>query len=181
MRDADALKKLIDGLDGKDLYVCSYWSRRDNVSFKLEPRTFLQLANCPVACWTKVYKRELYVPFPTYMPEDVLPHFLLCDRVKTFGYFDFPVVDYDNTPANKGAISRTFDWLLSHPSNFISLAHSNEMKKLGLREEFLGGVIHNLADMWLYRDRIANPDVKKAYMSRLTREYTNFMSGIYVH
>ena len=31
------------------------------------------------------------------------------------------------------------------------------MKKLGLREEFLGGVIHNLADMWLYRDRILNP------------------------
>lgn len=179
--DKQTLKKVIDGLDGKDLYVCSYWSRRDNVSFKLMPKTFLQLANCPVACWTKVYKRELYVPFPSYMPEDVLPHFLLCDRVNTFGYFDFPVVDYDNTPENKGAISRTFDWLLQHPSNFISLAHSNELKKLGLREEFVAGVIHNLADMWLYRDRIANPDVKKAYMSRLTREYTNFMSGLYVH
>ena len=179
--DKDTLKKVIDGLDGKDLYVCSFWSRIDNQLKKLEPKNYGMLASCPVACWTKVYKKEKYVPFPHYMPEDVLPHFMLCDRVQSFGYFDFPVVDYDNTPDNKGAMSRTFDWLLNNPSNLISLARSDQLKKLGLKEEFLAGVLHNLADMFQYRERIKNPQVKIAYMFRFTKEYSNFMSGIYIH
>ena len=123
----------------------------------------------------------MYVPFPSYMPEDVLPHFLLLDRATSFGYFDFAVVDYDNTPQNKGAISRTFDWLVQHPTNLLELADSNKLKNLGLREEFVAGVIHNLADMWQCREKITNPEIKKAYHGRLCREYRNFMCGIYVH
>lgn len=179
--DRQTLKKLIDGLDGKDMYVCSYWSRKDGILVKLNPKNFVQLASCPVACWTKAYKRELYVPFPSYMPEDVLPHYLLCDRVRTYGSFDFPVVDYDNTPDNKGAISRTFDWLLQNPSNLIQLAQGDVLGKMGLREEFVAGVIHNLADMWQCRGKISNQQVKAAYMFRLKKEYQNFMSGLYIH
>lgn len=105
------------------------------------------------------------------MPEDVLPHFLLLDRVSSFGYFDFAVVDYDNTPQNKGAISRTFDWLMLHPTNLIELANTDQLKKLGLREEFVAGVIHNLADMWQFRDKIGNPEIRKVYQRRLYKEY----------
>lgn len=86
-----------------------------------------EAAKMPVAAWTKVYKRELYVNFPDYMPEDVYPHFLLIDKCQTFGSFDFTVVDYDNTPENRGAISRTFDWLLAHPSNLMELATSDKL------------------------------------------------------
>ena len=180
--DKDAMKKVIDKLDGKtDLYACSYWSRREGKLVKLEPKNFTQLASCPVACWTKIYKRELYVPFPSYMPEDVLPHFLVMNRATSFGYFDFAVVDYDNTPQNTGAMSRTFDWLLTHPTNLLELGNSNQLKSLGLKEEFVTGVIHNLADMWQYRDRITNQEIKRAYQNRLYREYQNFMTGIYVH
>ena len=177
----DTLKKVIDGLDGKDMYACSYMSRKDGREVKLEPKTFLQVASCPVAPWAKIYKRELYVPFPRYTPEDVLPHFLLVDHCRSFGYFDFPVVDYDNRPENKGAWSRTFDWLLAHPSNLMQLAASNELEKLGFREEFVAGVMHNLADMWQFRNKLKNEEVKKAYMHRLSREYQNFMCGVYVH
>lgn len=180
--DKDVLKKVIDGIDGqKDLYACSYWSRKENTLVKLEPQNYLQLASCPVACWTKIYRRSIYVPFPSYMPEDVLPHFLLLDRATSFGYFDFAVVDYDNTPQNKGAISRTFDWLIQHPTNLLELADSNKLKNLGLREEFVAGVIHNLADMWQCREKITNPEIKKAYKARLCREYRNFMTGLYIH
>lgn len=55
------------------------------------------------------------------------------------------------------------------------------LKKLGLKEEFIAGVIHNLADMWAARDLIKRPAVKKAYMSRLSLEYRNFMAGYYIH
>lgn len=181
LNDKDVLKKMIDGLDGKDIYICSYKSRKDDHVFKLEPKTFLQAASCPVAPWTKVYKRELFVTFPKYTPEDVLPHYLLIDHCKTFGYFDFAVVDYDNTPENTGAISRTFDWLYTHPSNLMQLAVTDQIEKLGLKEEFVAGVIHNLADMWQFRNKLKNEEVKKAYMHRLCNEYKNFMSGIYVH
>ena len=65
------------------------------------------------------------MPFPSYTPEDVLPHFLLLDKCKTLGSFDFPVVDYDNRPENKGAWSRTFDWLIEHPTNLMQLAQTS--------------------------------------------------------
>lgn len=115
------------------------------------------------------------------MPEDVWSHYLLIDKCKTFGSFEFAVVDYDNTPENKGAISRTFDWLLMHPCNLMQLADSRELQKLGLREEYIAGVIHNLADMWAHKDDLQQPEVKQAFMHRLSREYQSFMSGYYIH
>lgn len=159
----EVLGKVLRGLDGKDIYSCSYRSRKDKVDFIMKPESITQLAKTPIAIWTKIFKRELWVNEPSYMPEDVWPHFLLIDKCKTFGYFDFPVVDYDNTPENKGAISRTFDWLLAHPSNLMQLAASNELEKLGLRDEFVAGVIHNLADMWTHRNDLVQPEVRQVF------------------
>lgn len=34
----DALKKMLEGLDGKDLYTCSYISRRDKSEVVLKPQ-----------------------------------------------------------------------------------------------------------------------------------------------
>lgn len=181
LASADALKKVMEGLDGKDAYACSYVSRRDRKVFTLKPETPEQLAEMPVACWTKICRRELWVKLPPYMPEDVWTHFALADRCRTVGHFDFPVVDYDNTPENTGAISRTFDWLLANPCNLERLAQTGELEERGLRDEFVAGVIHNLADMWGNRGLIRQPGVKAAYMRRFSREYRNFMAGVYVH
>lgn len=140
-----------------------------------------QVASLPVAIWTKIFKRELWVNEPSYMPEDVWPHFMLLDKCHSYGYFEFPIVDYDNTRENKGAISRTFDFLLNNPTNLLQLTRDDTLNKLGLRDEFVTGVIHNLADMWSHRNDIQQPEVKKEYMKRLVNEYRSFMSGIYVH
>lgn len=59
------------------------------------------------------------------MPEDVFAHYMLIDKCKTVGFTDFVLVDYDNTPENKGAISRTFDWCKEHPTNLLQLAASD--------------------------------------------------------
>ena len=176
-----SLAKLLDSLDGKDVYVCSYHDRAAGKDVMLEAVTPGQLARCPVAAWTKVYRREMYVQFPGYMPEDVYAHYALADRCRTVGYVDFILVDYDNTAENQGAISRTFDFMKTHPANLLDLAQTNKIKELGLREEYVAGVIHNLADMWGRRDTIHDPEVKLAYMERFAREWRNFSSGIYVH
>lgn len=139
------------------------------------------MASIPVAPWLKICKRELWVREPNYYPEDVWPHFLLVDRCSTFGYFDFAIVDYDNTPENKGAASRTFDWLYTNPTNLLSLVKERTFEEKGLRDEFLAGVFHNMGDMWLHRNDFKNGDVKTEFLRRLSNEYRNFMSGTYVH
>lgn len=57
----DVLKRLLEGLDGKDIYTCSYVTRRDKREVVLKPEDIKQLASMPVAIWTKVFKRELWV------------------------------------------------------------------------------------------------------------------------
>lgn len=177
----DVLKKVIDGLDGKDFYACPFISRADGKARMLKVENAEQAASIPVACWTKIVKRQLWVDLPPYMPEDVVPHFILVDRCSTFGCFGFPVVDYDDTPENKQAMSRTFDWLLEHPTNLLELAETETLKKLGLKDEFVTGVIRNMSDMWAMRNSIKQPEVKKVYMRRFALQYRNFMSGLYIH
>lgn len=181
IHDDKALERILGALGDKDVYACSYLSVKDNHVFVLKPESFFQLAQCPVAPWGKIYRRSLYVPFPSYTPEDVAPHYVLLDRCQTFGYFDFAVIDYDNRPENKGAWSRTFDWLVHHPSNMLALASENTLERLGLNDDYISGVLHNLGDMWRLRNRLRNPDVKRAFVARFTKEWQNLMSGIYVH
>ncbi|WP_407450940.1 glycosyltransferase family 2 protein [Fibrobacter sp.] len=172
----DALERMISKLDGKDLYFCPYVSKKDGVCCR-----FSKIESAPVAAWTKVYKREFYVDFPDYMPEDVVAHYLLLDKVNSVAALDFPVVEYDNTPENKGAVSRTFDYLKDTPSNLMSLAVNDTLKSLNLNDEYVAGVVHNLADLYAVRNRIKKPEVKAALMKRLGQSYLKFMSGIYTH
>lgn len=181
LHDEHVLKKVIDAIGDKDIYTLSYFSKRDNHEFTIKPTSFFQLAQVPVAPWAKVYRKSLYVPFPSYTPEDVVPHFLLIDRCQSFGFFDFPVIDYDNTPENKGAWSRTFDYLYANPSNLLKIYHDDTLEKNGLNDDYISGVLHNLGDMWRTRKRLKNPEVKQAFDRRFTREWQNMMCGIYVH
>lgn len=119
LASSDALKRVIDGLDGKDFYACPFISRASGSAYMLKADDAKQAASLPVACWTKVVKRDKWVELPPYMPEDVAPHFLLVDKCSTFGSFGFLVIDYDDTKDNTQAMSRTFDWLSVHPSNLL--------------------------------------------------------------
>jgi hypothetical protein len=35
--------------------------------------------------------------------------------------------------------------------------------------------------MWARKDDLRQPEVKNAFINRFRKEYSNFMSGIYVH
>lgn len=178
-----ALPKILDKLDGTiDIYFCPYRTLKTNQDIFLKPKTITEFAcSCPVGTMGKLYKRSLYVNQPDYMPEDVTPHYILVDRCKTVGYFDFLVYEYDNRNEHLSAISRTFDYLKTHPSNLITLAANNHLQQLGLRDEYIVGVIKNLGDMYALRNSFKNQDVKNAFMQRFYHTYQNFMSGIYVH
>jgi len=145
----NCLSKILEKLDGNtDIFYAPYKSLKDGNDVFIKPKTLRDFANVPVGVWNKIYKRNLYVQQPDYMPEDVVPHFLLIDKCQTVGYFDFLVYVYDNSDENKGAISRTFDYLRQAPQNLLDLAYSNKLLKMNLRDEYVVGVIHNLAEMY---------------------------------
>lgn len=178
----DSLSKILEKLDGSiDIFYAPYKSLKDGKEVFIKPTSVKDFASIPVGVWNKIYKRNLYVQQPDYMPEDVVVHFLLIDKCQTVGYFDFIVYNYDNRDENIGAISRTFNYLRQAPNNLADLAYSNKLLKMNLRDEFVSGVIHNLADMYTIRNTFKNQDVKEAFMQRFFNTYRNFMTGIYIH
>lgn len=178
----DCLSKILEKLDGSiDIFYAPYKSLKNGKEVFLKPRSIKEFVNIPVAVWNKIYKRSLYVQQPNYMPEDVVPHFRLIDKCQSVSYFDFLVYVYDNSDENKGAISRTFDFLKNSPQNLLQLAYNNILTKNNLRDEYVVGVIHNLADMYAIRNTFKNQDVKVAFMQRFFNIYRNFMTGIYIH
>lgn len=179
----DALPKILEKLDGSvDIYFCPYKSLKTNQEVFLKPKNITEFANqCPVGTMAKIYKRKFYVQQPEYMPEDVVPHYLALDRCSTVGYFDFLIYEYDNRDEHTSAISRTFDFLKTHPNNLINLAANDILKKNNLRDEYIVGVIKNLGDMYSAKNSFQNVDVKNAFMQRFYHTYQNFMSGIYIH
>ena len=179
---ANSLQKVIDGLQSsKDIYFCPFITLKDNNLLKMKTENIEDFSKVPVAVWCKIYKREKFVQFPDYMPEDVVQNFLVMDRCQTFGYFDFPVYIYDNTNQNTGAISRTFDFLRCRNLNLFDMAINNTIPNNNLRDEYVYGVIRNIADMYYLRNKIKNDVVKYAYLMKLKQEYMNFMQGAYVH
>lgn len=180
--DNTVLSKILSQLDGTiDIYYCPYYEQKNNTVLMLKTTTIKDIVNAPIGILTKLYKRKFYVKQPGYRPEDVIPHFLVIDKCKTVSYFDFIVYNYDNRDENIGAISRTFDYLKHNPQNLIHLAMSNDLCNKSLYDEYVSGVIKNLADMYQLRNTIMHKDVKYAFMRRFIAMYKNFMSGFYIH
>lgn len=175
--------KIIDRLDGTtDVFFCPYKSLKDNSETYLRPKNISEMAReCPTGMFAKIYKREFFVPFPDYMPEGVVQHFLVLDRCQTVDYFDFVCYVYDNRNEHISAISRTFDHCRTHPYNLIQLAVNNTIPKLELRDEYISGVIHNLAHMYECRNMFHNKDVKNAFIQRFFKTYQMISSGFFIH
>lgn len=179
--DKKTLRSMLESFDGKDIYFCPFISKSIQKLIARDVKTIQEIANGPVGVWSKAYKREFYVDQPDYMPEDVVPHYLVIDQCKTVGAFNFPVYVYDNAPENDSAISRTFDLLKKYPHNLLQLAFTPEIENVGLRQEFVEGVIHNIADMFSLRNKLKTPEVREAWAMKLKNEYQSFMTGFYIH
>ena len=166
----DALKKMTEQLevdDGKfDIYYCPFFSASESKASngevkakKLKNLDIESIGQVPIAPWDKLYRRVLWVDFPeTFMPEDTVAHFLLIDKCVSVSQFDFAVYFYDDL--NPTSISRTFDYLRVNPNNLIELAFSRHIEAKDLRQEYVSGVVHNLACMFDLRDKLKQPIVR---------------------
>ena len=175
------LQKLDEDNGSKDIYYCPYVTSLDPdaTPFAMKDCTVASMARAPVAAWTRLYRRELYVEYPDYMPENVAAHYRLVDKCLSVGQFEFPTYVYDKK--NPQAMSRTYDRMLAMPHNLLTLAATKELEQHELQQEHVAGVVHTLADMFDLRDKLKQPEVRKAWLARLRTEYSNFMSGFYVH
>lgn len=52
--------------------------------------------SCFVACWTKVLKKDAFIPFPeNTLMEDVVQHIATCDTIKNFSVLEDYIVNYN--------------------------------------------------------------------------------------
>lgn len=181
LADKSVLPRILSALDGKDCYYCPFKDLRSGREDIVKVDTVEKLARMPTGVMNKIYKRDLYSDFADTMPEAVAAHFSMIDKVKTVGSFDFVVYEYDNRLENEGAISRTYDFMRSYPNNLLQLALTPEIERAGLREEYIAGTLHNLANMFSLRSVLKNKAVRSAWADRLRSEWMNFTAGFYVH
>lgn len=176
------LEKIVGKLNGDiDIFYAPFLTTSENKVKMYKPRSLGEFAMLATGHWNKIYKRDKFSAWPDFPIRDTAFHYLVLDKCQTFDSFDFVCYVYDNSPNNATAISRTFDFLKKRPQSLINLALDNTLENLKLRDEYVPGTIHNMAYMYENRNRIKNPEVKKAYLEKFIRQYQNFMSGFYTH
>lgn len=177
----DTLAKILASLDGRDVYYCPWRSVKNGIVVSPVICSLGDMARASTGPFAKMYRRDLYVDFAPYMPEAVAAHYLLLDRAKTFGAFDFAVTEWDDGEKNVGAISRTFDAMRADAHDLGALACTDALERRGLRAEYVEGVIRSLADMFALRSKLANPDVRAAWSERMRYTARLFEAGYFIH
>lgn len=135
----------------------------------LRPRDPGALARCPIAPWTKCCRRELYVAFRDFHPDDVIPHFLLCDRVRTVSVVETPVYVYHHTP---GSLMRGEEALRANRRLLRELADDP------VARPFAVGQLRNLAGMVELGGMLRNPDVRAAWRERFDNELRRLRAAV---
>lgn len=67
------------------------------------------------------------------------------------------------------------------PHNLLQLAVTSEIEDRKLRQEYITGCMHNLADMFDLRSKLKTECVKNAWADKFRSEYQQFMSGFFIH
>ena len=157
--------------DGPDVVYCNEHDPSGKMVgiHVLRPRDPGALARCPIAPWTKCCRRELYVPFLNFHPDDVIPHFLLCDRARTVAVVETPVYVYHKTP---GSIMRGEEALRANRRTVRELAEDP------VARPFAVGQLRNLAGMVELGGRLRNPAVLAAWRDRLGNELRRLRAAV---
>lgn len=113
LKDENCLQDLHDFIVRKNMPDCvriQYDIEYDgdkNCVVRLDDDTLEKLVHSIfVACWTKVIKSDLIVPFPeNTLMEDVVQHIAQCDKIKEVVVFSRPQVFYHHNRNNKNSCS----------------------------------------------------------------------------
>ena len=143
------------------------------------PKTPEELSKVPIAAWTRVYKREFYVNYPSYHPEDVYTFYLLVDKFNSCTYIDD--ICYHWNLLNPSALTRTYEYFKFHSHTLEELAYDNILNNKKLRDEWVPGIMNNLADMYRIRNILKHNYVKAVWRERFSNEVLYLMSGHFMH
>lgn len=135
-------------------------------------------ATCPPGPWCKVFKRVLFVPFPTgFRAEDTVWHFVQIDRFNSYCNVegDEPCYMYDRM--NTSAITDTLAWSAQNALTLEHLAKENDAIKAGKNDKFFSDVLRALAEMYDSRHRITKPFVKNLWFARFCLIYKDMVCG----
>lgn len=180
-----AIQKIRDAIEKNekpDCVILSFTREQNGQSIPvvLNDKVLQNHAFAPVAPWAKCFKRELFVPFvEKVICEDTPWWFLQADRFNKIAYIEEPIVRYNRN--NKSAITETAEWCASHPVTLEALAFENVLVKLGLRDNWVGDFLRNVATMYDIRNKLNKPEVKLAWSLRFKQEIANLMTGKFVH
>lgn len=113
LHDKECLKDLHDFIESNNKPDCvriQYdieYDGNKNCVVRLDDGTIERLVHSIfVACWTKVIKSDLIVPFPeNTLMEDVVQHIAQCDKIKEVAVFNRPQVFYHHNRNNKNSCS----------------------------------------------------------------------------
>lgn len=172
----DEIFRVLDSGDF-DVVLCNVKGSTPDAIFTATTRR--GLARSPVGAWAKCYKREFFIEYPDFHPEDAVPHFLLCDRVNRIASTSKQVYEYNKT--NVDSISRSLEFFQRNPRNLEQMAFTNEIEQVGIRKDWIPGILRNTARMFELRDEIKDPEVKAVWAERFKREVANLMTGHYAH
>ena len=176
------IRKAIEENDNPDCVILSFTREQGGQSYPtiLNSKVLQNYAFAPVAPWAKCFKRELFVPFiEKVICEDTPWWFLQADRFEKIAYVEEPIVRYNRN--NKSAITQTVEWCATHPFTLETLAYENILIANGLRDNWVGDFLRNVATMYDIRNKLKKPEVKLAWSIRFKQEVANLMTGRYVH
>lgn len=177
----DCLDKIIEKLE-KTNVDCLYLNYISNEKKKciLQIDSLQKLCNTAIGPWCRTYKRQFYINFPNYRPEDVYPFYLMVDQVKTVDYM--PIYCYHWNIYNPMSMTRAFDFCNAHPDTLLEYAKQNYLINNNLSDKWVSGIIRNLADMYDIRNKLKTPCVRDAWSRKFYNEWYNcFVRNKFVH
>ena len=177
----NCLQKIIDKLSSE--YVdCLYLNfKQTNCQFHSKHIDSInKLAYTAIGPWCRIYRREFYVNFPDYRPEDVVPFYLMIDKVQTVDCI--PELCYYWNTVNPASMTRNFDFCMNNKYTLIDYATKDIMQKNGRDDKWISGILKLITQMYEIRTQIKNPIVKQAWQSKFISEYNRvFVEGKFCH
>ena len=160
------LDKIISKLENKnvDCLYLNFKTSKNESKFRTV-HTIQDLAYTPIGPWCRIYRREFYVSFPNYRPEDVTPFYLMIDRVQLIDSIDD--ICYIYNIDNPNGHSRCHDFCNENPGDLFDYAIENRLIKNNLDDKWISGILRCLADMYDIRNKIKHIEVKKSLLGRI--------------
>lgn|SRR5574344_3111 len=130
--------------------------------------------------WSKIFKAKFWVNDNFYRPEHLVSHYLMLDKYETVktvsGVHYVYSTDSRNSP---DAPSRILDVLSNTYMNLGAQYFSNA--RTAQSDEFISGILHNLAELYKLRPYIRHENLRKILDWKFQNMFVNISSGKFIY